>query len=144
MNRFLQFAGRFHKLKDDLVGLEELEFGRVVNIEAGIRQSWVALEDEKDRAQAAQNSADHLSEWSAYELYRKALQQRQMQVELEWNDAKRQVDAQQERLRLAFVDEKTWSRIVERTAAEVSAEQSRRIQTEADEDAMRRFGKADL
>lgn len=126
-----------------MTGIEEIEYGRALQEESSIRQLWMDLEAEKSRARKAQSAVVRREDWEAYEAYRRGLEMRQSHIERQWTEAKMTLEHQQEKLRMAFVDEKTWDKIVERTFAEVSAAQARQDQAKADEDAMLRFGKAD-
>ncbi|WAH35404.1 hypothetical protein [Alicyclobacillus dauci] len=144
MSEFAGFATRFHKLKQDLQEIEESRYARLRQRETLIQSEWKKVHEAQQQNRLLQARAQAINLWHAYEKYHESLEQRKIELEREWEALKEHVSVQQVKLQDAYIEQEKWSQIADDVLAKAHLEELRIQQIEADDEALKRFRKADL
>lgn len=144
MNDFAKFATRFHKLKENLQELEALEFARLTSAEEEAKRAWHGVDEMKRQVGQRQSQVLNATVWQDYERHQAFLEHRKNQLAEQWAAVKHLAEQQQVRVQAAYVEEKTWSHVATEAVSMWQLEEARKAQVEADDDALRRYRKADL
>jgi hypothetical protein len=143
MNEFAGFASRYHKLKQSLQEIEENQYARLLQEEHVLKSEWLRLNEAHRTARVKQGESHDVRRWQEYQFYGDSLVMKKDTLEREWETLKGTVSSQQIRLQDAFVEQEKWSRVAESAWSEVHAVESQQLQKDADDEALKRFRKAD-
>ncbi|EPZ46261.1 hypothetical protein [Alicyclobacillus acidoterrestris] len=144
MREFTAFATRFHKLKRDLQDIEESQYARLLQQERALQLQWQQLEDLSREARGRMKEAASALLVQSYVSYQEAIETRKAHLEREWAALQGDVHVQQGKLRDAYVEQEKWSRISQDARMEDGVERMRKLQVEADDEALKRFKRTDV
>lgn len=143
MQDFARFASRFHKLKQDIQGLEETEHARIQGERTKLQAESSELDALARQVRHEQTFVLDATRWQDYAIFQEAMSIRQQSMQQKLHAADEQLVVQRERLRQSYIEQEKWSSIATRERDALIREEHRVAQIIADDDALKRYWKGE-
>ncbi|MFD1674702.1 hypothetical protein [Alicyclobacillus fodiniaquatilis] len=143
MSEFAGFSSRYHKIKQNLKDVEAAQYTRLLQQQDELDAEWQQLDEAKRAAREAQVGSTDLQLWQAQEFFQRRIEEKLIQLQQARQEMGKALEAQQLKLRTAFIEEKKWSHVAADAREAILQARAQRTQVEADDEALKRYRKVD-